>query len=154
MTSYERAVPAYFATPAVNLVGALDVSLGRLLAEGMEARVARHARVAAAFRAAWRALGLTIMPARDEIAAHTLSAVFYPDGVDAGLVARVRAEGVVVAGGLHPAARARYFRVGHMGAVGAAEVLTTVGAVERALAAAGHRFDLGAGLAAAQRVLA
>jgi alanine-glyoxylate transaminase/serine-glyoxylate transaminase/serine-pyruvate transaminase len=153
MESYERGAPQYFATPAVNLLLALDVSLGQLIAEGMNARFARHARVATAFRAAWRALGLEMLPRRQEIAANTLSAVYFPDKVDASLVGRVRAEGIAIAGGLHPEAKARYFRVGHMGAVTGSEVLATVGAVERALAAGGHRVDLGTGLAAAQAAL-
>jgi alanine-glyoxylate transaminase/serine-glyoxylate transaminase/serine-pyruvate transaminase len=154
MEGYERGAPRYFATPAVNLVLALDVSLGHILAEGVEARFARHARMAAAFRGAWRALGLAMLPARDAIAANTLSAVYFPDGVDASLVGRVRAEGVAIAGGLHPEAKARYFRVGHMGAMGASDVLAAVGAVERALAAGGRKVDLGAGVAAAQAALA
>src|SRR5262249_47721595 len=154
MQSYERGAPQYFATPAVNLVLALDVSLGHIVAEGVEARVARHARVAAAFRAAWRALGLATLPARDAIAANTLSAVYYPDGVDASLVGRARAEGVAIAGGLHPEAKARYFRVGHMGAMAASDALAAVGAIERALAAGGPRGDVGAGGAAAQGALA
>src|SRR6266702_2272781 len=145
MDSYERGAPGYFATPAVNLVLALDVSFGQLVAEGMNARYARHDRMAAAFRAAWHALGLTILPARDTIAASTLSAVYYPDGVDAALVGRARAEGVLIAGGLHPQARAKYFRIGHMGAMTAGDVLAAVGALERALAASGHGLTLGAG---------
>ena len=69
------------------------------------------------------------------------------------LVGRVRAEGVVIAGGLHPEAKTRYFRVGHMGALTPGDVLVTVGAIERALAAGGHRAALGAGVAAAQAAL-
>jgi alanine-glyoxylate transaminase/serine-glyoxylate transaminase/serine-pyruvate transaminase len=154
MEAYERGAPVYFATPAVNLLLALDASLGQLVAEGMDARFARHARVARAFRAAWRAMGLTMLPAREEVAAHTLSAVYYPEGVDAGLVGRVRAEGVAIAGGLHPALKAKYFRVGHMGGTRAGEVLAVVGAVERALAASGWRgASVGEGVAAAAREL-
>lgn len=138
MRSYEERKPQYFATPAVQLVAALDVSLGKLLAEGMESRFARHARMGAAFRAAWRALELRPLPAREELAANTLSALYYPAGVDASLVGRIGAEGVVVAGGLHPDAKTKYFRVGHMGACSPGDVLATVGAVERALAASGH----------------
>jgi alanine-glyoxylate transaminase/serine-glyoxylate transaminase/serine-pyruvate transaminase len=150
MNGYERGAPVYFATPPVNLILALEGSLAKIVAEGMDARFARHARVAAAFRAAWRALSLELLPARDEIAASTLSAVYYPEGVDAALVGRARAEGVAIAGGLHPQARARYFRVGHMGQAGPAEVLAAVGAIERALAAGGHPVRAGAGVAAAQ----
>jgi alanine-glyoxylate transaminase/serine-glyoxylate transaminase/serine-pyruvate transaminase len=153
MEGYERSAPAYFATPSVNLVMALDASLSLILAEGMEARFARHDRLGRAFRAAFRALGLRLLPLHDELAASTLSAVYYPEGVDASLVGRVRAEGVVIAGGLHPEAKARYFRVGHMGAVSPSDVIATVGAIERALAAGGHRSGLGLGVAAAQTAL-
>jgi len=153
MEAYETGKPAYFATPPVNLVCALDVSLGQILAEGMEARFARHQRMARAFRAAWKALGLRMLPASDAVAAHTLSAVYYPDGVDAALVGRVKGQGIVVAGGLHPELKARYFRVGHMNRVGPTDVLAAVGAVERALLAAGHRSEPGAAVAAAQASL-
>jgi alanine-glyoxylate transaminase/serine-glyoxylate transaminase/serine-pyruvate transaminase len=154
MQAYEAGKPAYFATPAVSLVAALDASLRAIVAEGMEARFARHARIAAAFRAAFGALGLAMLPARDAICASTISAVRYPAGVDAALVGAMRDEGVVIAGGLHPDLKATYFRIGHMGATGAAELLTTVGALERALGRCGHPCEAGAGVAAAQRALA
>ena len=154
MEAYEHEKPAYFATPAVNLVAALDVSLQALVRETMPARVARHERMAEAFRAAWTALELRPLPVRAELEASTLSALYYPDGLDASLVAAVRDEGVVIAGGLHPDLRARYFRVGHMGATGAGEVLTTVGAVARALAKRGHNGDPSAAVAAAEHALA
>ncbi|APR79300.1 Serine--glyoxylate aminotransferase [Minicystis rosea] len=153
MSGYEKGAPAYFATPAVTLIMGLEVSLGQLVAEGMDARFSRHARIAGAFRAAWSALGLRLLPLREDLAANTLSAVCYPDGIDASLVARVKAEGVVIAGGLHPEVKAKYFRVGHMGAVSASDTLATIGAVERALATGGYAFTKGAGLAAAQAVL-
>jgi alanine-glyoxylate transaminase/serine-glyoxylate transaminase/serine-pyruvate transaminase len=155
MEAYEAGRPSYFATPAVNLVCALDVSLGQILREGMEARFARHRQLAEAFRAAWRALGLKMLPVSESVAAHTLSALYYPEGVDPALVGRVREQGVVLAGGLHPELKTRYFRVGHMNVVGPGDVLATVGAVERALAAAGHRVEPGVAVAAAQaRLLA
>ncbi len=61
--------------------------------------------------------------------------------------------GVILAGGLHPEIKARYFRIGHMGAVTPSDILTTVGAIEHGLAKAGHQFEFGAGLAATQEVL-
>jgi alanine-glyoxylate transaminase/serine-glyoxylate transaminase/serine-pyruvate transaminase len=50
--------------------------------------------------------------------------------------------------------RGRSFRVGHMGVCGPAEILTTLGAIERALHRLGETVDFGASLAAAQRALA
>ena len=153
MQAYEARKPAYFATPPVNLIEALDASLTSILAEGMEARFMRHARVARAFRAAWKALGLAMVPKSEEVTASTLSALYYPEGVDASLVAAIREEGVVVAGGLHPELRTRYFRVGHMGSAGAREILDTVGAIERAIVKKTSGHNLGVALAAAQQAL-
>lgn len=151
MQGYEARKPLYFATPAVNLVAALDVSLGQILADGMEARFARHARIADAFRAAWRAMELRPLPENDQLQANTLSALWYPQGIDASLVGAIAGEGIVVAGGLHPEAKTKYFRVGHMGACSPNDVLATVGAIERAFARAGVARQ---GLAAASAALA
>jgi alanine-glyoxylate transaminase/serine-glyoxylate transaminase/serine-pyruvate transaminase len=66
-------------------------------------------------RDGFRAMGLAPVPVREELLANTLSALRYPQGVDASLVGRIAARGVIVAGGLHPAIKDQYFRVGHMG---------------------------------------
>jgi alanine-glyoxylate transaminase/serine-glyoxylate transaminase/serine-pyruvate transaminase len=153
MQAYEAGKPSYFATPAVSLVGALAASLDAITREGMEARFARHARLAHAFRAGTAAMGLATLPVREELCASTLSALRYPAGIDASLVGAIRDEGVVVAAGLHPELRASYFRVGHMGATGAAEVLTTLAAIERALRRGGHAVQTGAGVSAAMAAL-
>ena len=150
MQAYEAQKPYYFATPAVNLIAALDVSLDKITSEGIEYRFKRHQRMANAFRAAWKAIELRLLPVRDELAANTLSAVYYPEGVDATLPAKIGAEGIVVAGGLHPDAKTKYFRVGHMGSISGNDVLATVGAIERALAKAGYKRD---GVSAASKAL-
>jgi alanine-glyoxylate transaminase/serine-glyoxylate transaminase/serine-pyruvate transaminase len=153
MEAYEARRSGYFGTPAVNLVWALNVSLAQILSEGMEARFARHRRLSAAFRAAIDALGMKQVPVSADRTATTLTAPYYPDGIDSRLLGHVREAGVILAGGLHPAIRDRYFRVGHMGAVSASDILVTVGAIEAGLARMGHCFEAGAGLAAAQRAL-
>ncbi|HIQ02615.1 MAG TPA: alanine--glyoxylate aminotransferase family protein [Anaerolineales bacterium] len=154
MEAYEARQPSYFGTPPVNLIGALNVSLGQILEEGMEARSARHRRLSEALKAAVAALGMEQVPVRPEVAANTLTAPYFPEGVDRGVLAYAKEAGVIVAGGLHPAIKDRYFRVGHMGAVSASDILATVGAIEQGLAQVGYRFEPGAGLAAAQAVLA
>jgi alanine-glyoxylate transaminase/serine-glyoxylate transaminase/serine-pyruvate transaminase len=153
MDAYEDRRAGYFGTPAVNLVWALNVSLGQILDEGMEARFQRHRRLSQAFKAAIGALGMAQVPVRPEVAASTLTAPYYPDGVDGTLLGYIKQAGVIVAGGLYPGIKDRYFRVGHMGAVTESDILVTIGAIEKALVQAGHRFDPGAGLAAAQAVL-
>jgi alanine-glyoxylate transaminase/serine-glyoxylate transaminase/serine-pyruvate transaminase len=153
MEAYEDRRAGYFGTPAVNLVWALNVSLGQILEEGMDARFERHHRLSQAFKAGISALGMDQVPVRPEVAASTLTAPYYPDGVDGALLGYVKEAGVILAGGLHPEIRDRCFRVGHMGAASESDVLVTIGAIEKALVRAGHRFDPGAGLTAAQEAL-
>ena len=153
MEAYEERRPSYYGTPPVNLIWALNVSLGQILKEGMEARFARHSWLSDALKAGITALGLTQVPVGADRTATTLTAPYYPEGVDATMLKHVGEAGVILAGGLHPEIKARYFRIGHMGAVSRSDILTTVGAVEHGLARAGYDFELGAGLAAAQRVL-
>ena len=153
MQAYEARRPSYFGTPPVNLVLALQVSLKLILEEGMDVRFRRHRLIARAFQAAMEALGLRQLPCSPALRAPTISAVYYPDGVDSNLLGKVRDEGVIVAGGLLPQIAGRYFRVGHMGVVSASDILATVGAIERGLQRSGYEFDLGAGLEEAQRVM-
>jgi alanine-glyoxylate transaminase/serine-glyoxylate transaminase/serine-pyruvate transaminase len=153
MEAYEARRPAYFGTPSVNLIAALNVSLGQILAEGMEARFERHRRMSRAVKAAVSALGMGQVPVRDEVAAHTLTAPRYPGGVDSAFLGHVKAAGAILAGGLHPEIKTEYFRIGHMGVTNFGDVLATIGALEQGLMAVGYDFTPGAGLAAAQAVL-
>lgn len=139
MRAYEARKAAYFATPAVNLVHALNTSLSQILAEGMPARFLRHRAIGLACKAGLQAMGLGQVPLRPEFAANTLSAPRYPAGVDgAQLLAAANRAGVILAGGLHPQIRAEYFRIGHMGACTLGDVLATLGAVEQGLVECGY----------------
>jgi alanine-glyoxylate transaminase/serine-glyoxylate transaminase/serine-pyruvate transaminase len=153
MEAYEARKPSYFGTPAVNLIWALNVSLAQILEEGMDARFARHRRLSEAFKAAITALGMKQLPVSPDKLAATLTAPYYPQGVDQTLLGYINAAGVILAGGLHPAIKGQYFRVGHMGAVDESDILATIGAIEQGLAQAGYKFEAGVGLAAAQTVL-
>src|SRR5512136_446170 len=151
MEAYEARKPGYFGTPAVNLVFALAVSLDQIQKEGLEARFKRHHALGVAVQAALKALELGQVPLKDEFAAHTLSAPRYPKGVtQADLLPKVQKAGATLAGGLHPAIRAEYFRIGHMGPTTSGDVLATIGALETALRQCGYAFAVGAGVAAAQ----
>ena len=139
MRAYEARKAAYFATPAVNLVHALNTSLGQILAEGMHARFLRHRAIGLACKAGLQAIGLAQVPLRPEFAANTLSAPRYPAGVDgAQLLAAANRAGVILAGGLHPQIRAGDFRIGDMGACTLGDVLATLGAVEQGLVECGY----------------
>ncbi|MFO7853051.1 MAG: pyridoxal-phosphate-dependent aminotransferase family protein [Bacteroidota bacterium] len=153
MQAYEERKPAYFGTPAVNLIAALNVSLKQILAEGLENRFARHLRTGRAFRSAIKALGLKQIP-EDECAANTLSAPYYPSGVKASeFLKAVNKAGVIMAGGLLPEIKNEYFRIGHMGKITAEDVLNTVTAIETALGKCNYSFDKDAGVRAAKEIL-
>ncbi len=155
MQAYEERRPSYFGTPAVNLIAALNVSLGLILQEGMDACFQRHELISLASKTAIEALGLNQVPTSSEVAATTMTAPRFPKGVSGKeLLPEIKAAGVVVAGGLHPEIKGEYFRIGHMGAVSQGDLLATIGAVETALAACGYEFQKGVGVAAAMQILA
>jgi alanine-glyoxylate transaminase/serine-glyoxylate transaminase/serine-pyruvate transaminase len=147
MKAYEERRPSYFGTPAVNLIVALETSLKIICKEGMDKRVKRHQSLASAFRAALASLNLTILPKTNATAANTLTAIYYPKGVDgSALSSKMTDSNVIIAGGLLADIKASYFRVGHMGSVSANDLLAVLGALERALSELGQPFEMGKSL--------
>ncbi|MBE0393859.1 alanine--glyoxylate aminotransferase family protein [Flavobacterium sp. PL002] len=147
MKAYEERKPSYFGTPAVNLIVALKTSLKIICTEGIEKRVQRHQSLAKAFRAAIASLKLTILATSNTIAANTLTAVYYPEGIDgAAFSAKMVANNVIIAGGLLPDIKTTYFRVGHMGSVSPNDLLAVLGALERTLSELGYPLEIGKSL--------
>ncbi len=154
MIAYTERRPSYFGTPAVNLVAALEVSLKLILEEGMDERIKRHEKIAEAFRKSFVAMGLGVIPKNSNICANTLSAPYYPEGIDGGaLLKEIGKNGVILAGGLLPDIKGNYFRIGHMGAVNQSDALATIGAIEVALQKSGHKAEAGVGITAALKEL-
>ncbi len=150
MQAYENRKGAYFGTPAVNLVSALNVSLKQILEEGLDERMQRHVIISQSCKKALTALGLKQVPVSTEFAAHTMSAPYYPDPARSGELLKImKEEGVVTAGGLHAQIKDLYFRIGHMGFVDIGDVLKTIAALETALYKTGYNFEPGTGVAAA-----
>ncbi|MCH2033264.1 MAG: alanine--glyoxylate aminotransferase family protein [Tenacibaculum sp.] len=144
MEAYEERRPSYFGTPPVNLIRALEVSLNLINSEGIENRVESHLIYAKAFREAIQKIGLKLVPKREEIAANTMSAIYYPEGIDGNQFRKDISEyGVILAGGLHAEIKTQYFRVGHMGAINKSDIVATLSAIEFALAKQNYSFTLG-----------
>ncbi|MFT4594663.1 MAG: alanine-glyoxylate transaminase/serine-glyoxylate transaminase/serine-pyruvate transaminase [Psychroserpens sp.] len=134
MQAYEGRKPSYFATPPVNLIQALERSLELILEEGMDARFARHKQLAQKFRDEMSALGMGFIPKSEAVQANTLTAPYYPKGVNGGeFLGGVGAAGVIIAGGLLPSHKTLYFRVGHMGIVNDEHIEQTVSAIKQSL---------------------
>jgi aspartate aminotransferase-like enzyme len=142
----------YFSTPCVNEVRAFAEATRMMIEEGMEARFARHARIARAFRGALAALGFTFFT-EEAYFADTLSVVRYPAGIeDKAFRSALGKNGVVVAGGLAETS-GKVFRLGHMGNLDFDQVVFAVEAVEKTLRSLGYPFSSGTGVKAAEAIL-
>jgi serine---pyruvate transaminase len=139
-------------TPAVGLVQALDVALGLIEAEGLERVFERHRLLGRATRAATGALDLELLGPEDE-SANVVTAIKLPEGVDGARVPKVMRDrfGVTIAGG-QGRLKGKIARIAHCGYFGAFDIVVTIAAFEMTLRELGHEIELGAGVAAAQRV--
>ncbi|WP_334110666.1 pyridoxal-phosphate-dependent aminotransferase family protein [Thermodesulfitimonas autotrophica] len=141
-------------TPAVSLFVGLDVALDMILDEGLENVYVRHRIFAQATRAAVRALGLKLL-APDACASPVVTGVWAPEGMNADDLRRLllKEYGVLLAGG-QAQLKGRIFRISHMGYIDAVDLLGVLGVLEIGLQKFGYPVTLGAGVAAAQAVLA
>ncbi len=144
----------YHHTISASLVYALHEALAAIEEEGLEARWQRHQRHHQVLAHALDAMGLGLLPPEGE-RLWTLNAVKVPVAVDEArvrrdLLARFNME---IGAGLGPLA-GKIWRVGLMGASSTPQaILYFLGALEAALAAAGHHVPPGAGTAAATAAL-
>jgi aspartate aminotransferase-like enzyme len=122
-------------TPCLPAMYALEISLRRIVEEGVENVFGRHHRTAEHTRRGAEKLGLQLFPER-AFASDTVTAVRLPEGVDGkALVARVRKDFGVVLGGGQGQMTGKIFRVGHMGWVEQKHVDSALEAVSKTLAA-------------------
>jgi aspartate aminotransferase-like enzyme len=121
-------------------------------AEGIEALWAKYAHIAAAARAGLQAMNLELFA---QVPAESLSVAKVPEGIDGNaLVSNVEKRyGVKLASG-QDTLKGKIVRLAHMGHIDAFDVLAALSALELTLLAMGHGLEPGAGVAAAQRVLA
>jgi len=139
-------------TPAHTLIAALAENLRLIRKQGMESVWRRARTLSAACRAGVEAMGLEVFAARP---ADGLTAVRVPAGIDGGaFLKRLESRfGVKLAGG-QGHLKGKIFRIAHMGIVDELDILSTLAAIELVLDELGRPVEFGAGVAAAQRVLA
>ena len=134
-------------TPATNLLYGLSAALDQMLAEGLPAVFARHARHAEATRRAVRGWGLEILCRDPREYSNALTAVVMPQDAsgaphDADAFRRIVLErfNMSLGTGLGRLSK-RVFRIGHLGDFNDLTLLGTLGGVEMGLQAAGvpHR---------------
>lgn len=137
-------------TPAISHVIALREALAEVEQGGGVAALVKNAGLLAAMtRAAASALGLPLVAPRDH--GDALTALFPPAGLEApAIVKELKARFAATVAGGQGKLQGRIFRLAHLGHYDAIDSLGLLAALEIALRRLGHRFDLGAGVAAAQ----
>ncbi|MGE5280286.1 MAG: pyridoxal-phosphate-dependent aminotransferase family protein [Deltaproteobacteria bacterium] len=140
-------------TPAIGIIIALNEALKMLRADGLEAVFARHTKLAEATRAGLKALGLALYA--PDAASDAVTAAQVPEGIDGGkLVKTMRDDyGVTIAGG-QGAAKGKIIRIAHMGYITESDIILCLACLEKVLKKMGYVFEWGAGVRAAEEVLA
>jgi aspartate aminotransferase-like enzyme len=136
-------------TPPVSLVAALNVALGLLLEEGLEAAFERHIRLGRAARAGVKAMGLELF-SPDEDRSAVVTAVRAPEGIEGGDVVKALRErfGMTIAGG-QGELQGKIFRLGHIGWFDVFDITTMLAAVELVLSELGADVERGVAVTAA-----
>jgi serine---pyruvate transaminase len=136
-------------TPPVSLVAGLDVALGLLLDEGLDAAFDRHIRLGRACRAGAKAMGLELF-SPDEDRSAVVTAVRMPDGFSSDDVVKGLRDrfGMTIANGQGDL-KGKIFRLGHIGWFDVFDITTQLAAVELILAELGADIERGVAVTAA-----
>ena len=154
LENYWNQTRAYHHTTPISMTYALRESLRMMMEEGIENRIRRHARVAAALRAGLEALGIGLMAA-EGYRLNPLTTALIPEGVeDAAVRQRLLNDYNIEIGGGLGQVRGKAWRIGLMGeSAKETNVFALLSALEQILPDLGYEVATGASLAAAQRAL-
>ncbi|MBI4335781.1 MAG: alanine--glyoxylate aminotransferase family protein [Candidatus Omnitrophica bacterium] len=138
-------------TPALTLVIGLNEALKMIKQETLEKIMSRHMTMAKALREAATALGLELYS--KTASSDAVTAVKVPQGIDGEkLVKTMRDEyGVGIAGG-QAELKGKVFRIASMGYMNQFDIVVSISCLEIVLSKMGYKFELGAGVKAAQKV--
>ena len=149
LKSQQKNQTAY--TSAVTLTLGLQHVMGWIRKQGLEKIFARNRKMAAATKAAAKAMGLELFSKQNP--SDVLTAIMAPAGVDGQqVVAKMRGKGIWIAGG-QAQAKGKIIRIAHMGFIDEQDLLGTIGALEIVLNDLGYKVELGTGIKAAQAIL-
>ena len=149
LAAYARGGYPY--TPAVGLIAGLAHSIDVLETEGLEAVYARHHRMAEGVRRAIAAWGMTPYAKSPDLYSDTVTAVKVPEGCNGTDLVQLAASkyGMAFGVGLGEVA-GKVFRIGHLGMLTEAMMLSGLAVAEMCMADLGWPVRLGSGVAAAQ----
>jgi aspartate aminotransferase-like enzyme len=121
-------------TPPVTLIYGLLEALRMIDEEGLANVLERHRRLAAALRAGVQALGLELYN-QPNISSSTVVAMKVPQGLEGGTIVQHLRERyrTVIAGARHPSQTGKVIRIGTMGMVSEADIITDLRHLEATL---------------------
>jgi aspartate aminotransferase-like enzyme len=136
-------------SPAISLFLGVDVALGMILEEGLDAAFERHVRLGRAARAGVKAMGLELF-SPDEDRSAVVTAIRMPEEIDGGAIVLSMRErsGVTIIGG-QGELRGKIVRIGHIGYIDVFDVTTALSALELALVGAGAEIERSTAVTAA-----
>lgn len=121
-------------TPAMSVYYAMDRAFEMMRAEGLESIFTRHEAAGEYTRQRVKSWGLKLVPADEQYASNTVTAVWWPDGVDGKAISkRAREEFGVVLGGGQGKLEGKIFRVGHLGWFSHDDISQALDVVEKLL---------------------
>jgi len=138
-------------TPAITLIIALAEVLRMIKEDGLASIFVRHKKMADATRAAMKGLGLELFaPAA---ASDAVTAVKVPTGLDGEKLVKTMRDtyGVTIAGG-QDELKGKVIRIAHMGFIEEFDIITGISCLEKVLTQMGYKFNLGAGVRAAEEI--
>jgi aspartate aminotransferase-like enzyme len=121
-------------TPPVTLIYGLLEALRMIDEEGLANVLERHRRLAAALRAGVQALGLELYN-QQNISSSTVVAMKVPQGLEGGTIVQHLRERyrTVIAGARHPSQTGKVIRIGTMGMISEADIITDLRHLEATL---------------------
>jgi len=138
-------------TPAITLIIALNEALKMMRQDGLENIFIRHKKMADATRAAVKALGFELFAPL--AASDVVTAAKVPQGLDGEKLVKTMRDtyGVTIAGG-QDEMKGKLIRIAHMGFIEEFDIIAGISCLEKVLAQMGYKFQLGAGVKAAEEI--
>ncbi|OLY82253.1 Alanine-glyoxylate aminotransferase 1 [Smittium mucronatum] len=116
MEAYGSGKAAYFATPCVQNIMALNQSVKDIVSLGMENVFRLHEETSRDFAGKVVKNGLRLVPVSDKVRSNAMTVIWLPEGVTLpNLIPKMLNRGITIAGGIIKGRSTEYFRIGHMG---------------------------------------
>jgi aspartate aminotransferase-like enzyme len=140
-------------TPGISIIVAINKALDMLLEEGLEKLFKRHRIMSLAVQKSVEKLGLRLLVEDEDKRGFSVTSIKVPEGIDAKELTRMMRVkyGVTIAGG-QGKLTGKIIRIGHLGYFGIFDIIIAISALEITLNELGYKFEIGSGIAEAEKV--